>query len=201
MTRTPRLYAFTAAALLMSAPAYADHYEFDKQHTHIAFLINHLGFSEMLGQFTDYSGGFEFDEKAPEKSKIDVTIKPTSVKTSSATLDEHLQGDKFFNTEKFPEMHFVSTKIKVTGDHDGEVTGDLTLLGVTKPVTLQVHFNKGDYHPMTGQYIAGFSAHGTLNRSDFGMSAYLPMVGDEVKINISTEGVNQDRKKADAIKH
>ena len=196
-----RLLISLAAATLLSTPAYADHYEFDKEHTHVAFLVSHLGFSQMLGQFSDYSGGFEFDEKAPEKSKIDVTIKPASVRTTSSKLDEHLQGDKFFNTAKFPEIHFVSTSIHVTGDHDGEVTGNVTMLGVTKPVVLAVHFNKADYHPMTGQFIAGFDAQATIKRSDFGMSAYVPMVGDDVKIAISAEGLNLDRKKVDAIKH
>jgi len=198
--RLPRF--LSAAALLFASPAFAlDHYEFDKAHTNIVFHINHLGFSEMVGLMTSYDGSFQFDPKTPDQSKIDVTIHPKGIKTSSDKLDQELQGEKWFNTAKFPDMHFVSTGIAITGEHTGDVTGDLTMLGVTKPVTLHVQFNKGDYHPMTGQFMAGFSATGTLKRSDFGMTSFIPMVGDEVQIEIQTEGQDMDRKKEDAIKH
>ena len=179
---------------LLSTPAFADRYEFDKSHTNIMFRINHLGFSNMIGLFTDYSGGFTFDPQKPEASTIDVTIKPSSVRTSSPELDAHLQKEEFFNSAKFPDIRFVSTGVKVTGSNTGEVTGNVTMLGVTKPATLKVVFNKMDVHPYTKAYIAGFSADATIKRSDFGMNYGIPNVGDEVTLHIETEGVNLDRK-------
>ncbi len=193
--------AAAATALLLSTPAFAalDHYALDKEHTNILFHINHLGFSEMVGLMTSYDGSFRFDPRHPKDSKVDVTISPAGIHTSSKKLDEVLQGTQWFNTAKFPTIHFVSAAIKVTDDHDGDVTGNLTLLGVTKPVVLHVHFNKADFFPMTGEFKAGFSATATLKRSDFGMTSYLNMIGDKVRIEIQTEGVDEDIKKAQKI--
>lgn len=191
------------AALLstvFSAPALADKYEFDKSHTKILFFINHLGFSDTVGEFTTYDGNFTFDQAKPEASTVDVTLKPSGIRTSSPALDQHLQAAEYFNSEKFPDIRFVSKSIKVTGPNTGEVLADVTMLGVTKPVTLKVTFNKADYHPFTQAYVAGFRAEATLKRSDFGMTASIPAVGDEVKILVNTEGTSLDKKKTDAIK-
>lgn len=191
-----RLAPLALAFTLLAAPALAkpERYHFDKEHTNLGFAVSHLGFSDMVGSFMTYDGGFEFDQEKPENSKVDVTIKPEGVRTVSAELDKHLQNEKFFNSAKFPEVRFVSTAVKVTGANEGTITGNLTLLGVTKPVTLNVRFNKGDYHPMTGDYIAGFRATGAIKRSEFGMGEYVPMVGDEVKLDFQVEGVNEVRK-------
>ncbi len=188
-------------SLLMASPVLAaDHYEFDKEHTTILFFINHVGFSDMVGVFTTFNGSFTFDPAHPEEGKVDITLKPSGIRTSSETLDKELQGDKFFNTDKFPSIHFVSNSVKVTGDHTGDLSGNLTMLGITKPVTLHVHFNKADYHPLTQNFVAGFSAQATLKRSDFGMNYLIPMVG-EVRLEIQTEGTDIDRKNAERIKH
>ncbi len=194
------LFSVLAAALVFVSPAFAaDKYEFDKEHTRILFFINHLGFSDTVGEFTSYDGPITFDLEKPETSTIDVTLKPAGIRTPSAGLDKHLQNADFFNTEKFPDMRFVSTSVKKTGDSTGEVTGNLTLLGVTKPVVLKVKLNKADYHPKTNMFIAGFSAEATIKRSDFGMSYGIPMVADEVRLLINTELVNLDRKKKEEI--
>ena len=196
------LKAIAIAATLFATPAVAaDRYEFDKSHTRILFFINHLGFSETVGEFTDYDGAFTFDTEKPETSTVNVTLKPTGVRTPSKALDEHLQKEEFFNSAKFPDIRFTSKNIKVTGTNTGEVTGDLTLLGVTKPVTLQVTLNKADYQPITNNFVAGFKLTATLKRSDFGMTNAIPMVGDEVRLEAYTEIVNLDRKKQEAIKH
>jgi polyisoprenoid-binding protein YceI len=187
---------FLSFLVLAATPAFAaDRYEFDKSHTNILFFIGHMGFSEMVGRFTDFDGYFLFDPKKPEDSKIDVTLKPKGIKTSSEGLDEHLQKPEFFNTEKFPEIHFVSTAIKVTGEKTGDVTGDATMLGVTKPVVLHVMLRKADFRPMIQDFAAGFHAEATLKRSDFGMTQGIPLVDDEVHLIIETEGVNVDMKK------
>jgi polyisoprenoid-binding protein YceI len=179
----------------------ADKYEFDKAHTNILFYVNHLGFSDMVGRFTDYDGSFTFDEKNPEDSTAEIKLKPAGIRTSSEQLDSKLQGEDFFKSDQFPEIKFVSNKIKVTGSNSGELHGSLTMLGVTKPLVLTVHFNKAGYHPINGRYVAGFTASATVKRSEFGMKSYLPMVGDEVRIEVQAEGVNLDRKKMEEIKH
>jgi polyisoprenoid-binding protein YceI len=192
------------AALLMttsiSAQAAApDKYEFDKSHTHIIFFVNHLGYSYTVGRIKEFDGFFTFDEKEPEKSTVEVTLKPASVDTSVPALDKELVGEKFFNTAKFPTMKFKSTAVKVTGQNMGTVTGDFTLLGVTKPVTLQVTYNRSGIHPFTNNYVSGFTMETRFKRSDFGMSEFLPAVGDEVIAHIEVEGINP-AKKADKIK-
>jgi polyisoprenoid-binding protein YceI len=141
-----------------------------------------------------------FDPKNPEDSSVDVTIRPSGIRTSSSQLDSDLQGEKFFKSDEFPTIHFVSRKIKPEGAKLGEVYGDLTMLGVTKPANLIVHFNKADYHPITKDFVAGFSANAIVKRSDFGMAEYLPMVGDEVRLEVQTEGINVDQKKRDSMR-
>ena len=181
--------------LMLSAPALAENnFEFDKSHTRILFFVNHLGFSDTVGEFTDYDGGFVFNEKDPAKSSVDVTLKPSGIRTPSAKLDEHLQNKDFFHTSKYPTIRFISKEIVVTGEKTANVIGDLTLLGTTKPVTLQVTFNKAAHHPMNGKYVAGFSAKGVVKRSDFAMNYLVPMVGDNVRLEIHTEGVNVTKK-------
>ncbi len=167
----------------LTLPAFAaDKYEFYKSHTNILFYVNHLGFSDMVGKFTDYDGYFTFDPQKPEESTVEITLKPSGIRTSSEKLDSELQGDKFFKSGQFPTIKFSSKKINVTGSNTGEVEGIVTMLGVSKPAILTVHFNKADYHPITQDFVAGFSASTTLKRSDFGMNTYFPMVGDEVRI-------------------
>ncbi|MEZ5691760.1 MAG: YceI family protein [Rickettsiales bacterium] len=184
--------AFTTAAFTTPALA-ADKYEFDKSHTRILFYINHLGFSDMVGEFTDYDGYFTFDESKPEESSVNVSINPLSVRTSSAELDKKLQNSDFFNSEKFPKITFTSDKIEITGKNTGKVHGKVTMLGVSKPVTLDVTFNKAATNSYSGKYIAGFSASSKLKRSDFKMNSYLPAIGDEVRVEIQTEGIKTDK--------
>lgn len=197
-----KLFTLTTAvvSLLFSTAFAADKYEFDKSHTNISFYVNHLGFSETVGVLTDYDGHFTFDPKKPEDSSIDITLKPSGIRTSSAELDNKLQGETFFNSEKFPTIKFVSNKVRITGSNNGEVDGVVTMLGVSKTATLSVRFNKADYHPYSKDFVAGFSASTTIKRSDFGMKEYIPMVGDEVRIEVQVEGVNIDRKNREAIK-
>ncbi len=184
-----------------SAFAAADAYEIDKSHTRILFFVNHLGFSETIGDFTQYNGSFTFDEKKPETSTIDIVLKPEGIRTPSPELDKHLQNEQFFNSKNFPEIRFISKSITVTGKNTGDVTGDLTLLGVTKPVVLKVTFNKGDYHPYTKMFVAGFSGSAVIKRSEFGMTNLVPAVSDEVRLEVQLEGVNKARKQSEAIKH
>jgi len=197
------LFTLVAAALFCSRPASAaaDSYEFDKAHSHVLFYVNHLGFSDMLGMFTKYDGTLKFDPDHPEQSSLDVTLFPSGIHTTSELLDTILQGSNFFNTEQFPEIRFVSTSSTITGKNTGDIAGNLTMLGVTKPLTLHVKLNKADYQPVTNLFVAGFHATATLKRSDFGMSYSIPLVSDEVRIEIETEAVDIDRKNSEKLKH
>lgn len=184
-----------AATLLASTPALAaaEKYELDTSHTYVLFSINHLGFSDTIGRFDDVKGTLMLDESAPEKSSVDVTITPASINTQSKDLNAHLQKDEWFDSAKFPEIRFVSKSVKLTGKETADITGDLTLHGMTKPVVLKAKLNKADYFAMATAWIAGFNAETTIKRSDFGMSAYVPMVSDEVKITISAEFANKEK--------
>ncbi|MET4701233.1 polyisoprenoid-binding protein YceI [Constrictibacter sp. MBR-5] len=183
-----------AAAFLSigaAAPAAAADFKLDPDHTMAVFVVNHLGYSNMIGRFNDVSGTFSFDPATPEKAKISMAIDTASVDTDHKRRDDHLRGPDFFNAQEFPQMTFESTKVEVTGERTGKVTGDLTLLGVTKPVTLDVTFNKMEPHPLPPYnkvLTAGFSVRGTIKRSDFGMTYFLPAVGDEIQLMLEVEG-------------
>lgn len=175
-----------------SANAQIETYNFDTAHTQILFFVNHLGFSNSQGEFHEYEGNFTFDRAQPENSKIDVSIKTASIDMDDEKWDAHMKNEDFFNVEKFPDMTFKSTAIEVTGENTANIVGDLTLLGVTKPVTLAVTHNKSDKHPFSGKFVAGFSAEATIKRSEFGMNYGLPAVGDDVRVVIEVEGVREE---------
>ncbi|MEM9105740.1 MAG: YceI family protein [Pseudomonadota bacterium] len=171
----------------MSAMA-ADTYEIDETHTAIVFLVDHLGYSNTIGRFNDFSGSFDFDPDNVENSKIDFVIDAASVDTNHGPRDDHLRSPDFLNVDEFPEITFTSTSVEKTGDNTGKVTGDMTLLGTTKPVTLDITLNKVAPNPRSGVMIAGFSARGQLDRSDFGMTFGQGGIGDVLDLFIEVEG-------------
>lgn len=186
------------ALVLMATPARAqiEDYEFDKAHTQIMFAVSHLGFTNSHGRFMEFDGGFQFNRAEPEKSKVDVTIQTASIFMGTEKWDESMTSKKFFDVENFPTMTFKSTKVEKTGDNTGKITGDLTILETTKPVILDVVFNKSGKSPFGEKYKAGFSATGAIKRSDFGMKYGLPLVGDDVQIMLEVEG---DRLNGDVV--
>jgi len=165
-------------------------YIFDKEHTSILFFVNHLGFSDKIGRFDDYEGYFIFDEENPTKSMVDVNIKPTGIDTFSLDLNKILQSKYWFNSKEHPNIHFKSTQIVVTGENQADITGWLSLLGKDKPLTLHVKFNKTGTHPITHDYVAGFSADCVVNRSQFGMNNGVPFIGEDVRIHMEIEGIS-----------
>ena len=202
-------FVIFSAALALAAPALsqdmpqvspvvpAGEFTLDKSHSTVMFAVNHLGFSTYHGQFTAFDASMTFDPKNAAASKLTVTIDATSLSVPAPPegfLDE-LKGENFLDAGKNPQMKFVSTAIEVTGEKTGKVTGDFTMRGVTKPVTLDVTFNGGwaGIPGMDPHARAGFSAKGVLKRSDFGMVYGLPPEGttmgvsDEVQITIETE--------------
>ncbi len=176
------------AAMAIPTFASATEYKLDESHTYVGFEISHLGFSTTYGRFEDLKGTLSFDEAKPEASKVNVSIETDSLKTGFEKRDEHVEGPDFLNVKKYPKMTFKSTKVTVTSKNTGTLTGDLTLHGVTKPVTLDVTFNKAGPSPLKPEIlVAGFNASGTIKRSDFGITTYVPAISDEVKLVISTE--------------
>jgi polyisoprenoid-binding protein YceI len=186
------LTASLGAGLAFAAPAMAATYKIDSSHVHTAFEVNHLGFSTTMGQFDDVSGMIEFDEENLEASSVEVTIKTASVDTGHKERDEHLRKADFFDVENHPTMTFKSTAIEVTGEDTAKITGDLTLLGVTKPVVLDAKLNKKGEHPFdASRYVAGFAATTTIDRTAFGMDYAAPAIGKEIKISIAAEAIRQ----------
>ncbi len=187
MLRTLLSALLLSAAITAPAMAAPQTFTFDKLHTQIQFSVEHMGFSHPMGKFLGFDGSFVFDETNPAAGSTSVTIDTNSLNMDDAKWDEHLKSADMFNVAKYPSMTFKSTKVELTGSKTAKMTGDLTLLGVTKPVTLDVTFNACGEHPMSHLYTCGFDASGTLKRSDFGMTYALPMVSDDVGLHITVE--------------
>ena len=193
-----RLLLLFVALIVVSVPAVAEteskieKYHFDKTHTQILFFVDHLGFSSSQGEFHEYDGYFTFDRDNPEKSSVDVSIKTSSIDMDDEKWDAHMKNEDFFNVETFPNMSFKSTNIEITGEDTANIIGTLTLLGVTKPVTLNVKHNKSGKHPFSGKFISGFSATAMIKRSEFGMNYALPGISDEVEVRLEVEGVRDE---------
>ncbi len=181
-----RIFAFIIALTPLAAQAAADNFVIDKAHSNIIFLINHQGFSRMIGRFNDFSGEYTFDEANFANNKAKVVINAQSVDTNHQKRDEHLRGADFFNVKEFPTITISGSKMEKTGEKTGKLTLNVTLLGVTKPAVLDVTLNKKAENK--GMLNSGFSAKGSIKRSDFGMKYGLPNVGDEVELIIEVEG-------------
>jgi len=183
------LFSAFLLSLVFVAPALAESekFVFDKKHTQILFFVNHMGFSNSNGKFLGFDGSFNFDAAKPAEGNVSLVIDTNSLNMDDAKWEEHLKDKNFFNTGSFPTMTFKSTKVTMTGEKTAKLTGDLTLLGVSKPVTLDVVLNKCGEHPMSHAKTCGFSATGNLKRTDWGMKAYVPMVSDDVQLRIEVE--------------
>lgn len=166
-------------------------YKLDSSHGYITFTYSHLGFSNPRVGFNSFDTTLELDSKNHEASKIAVTIDATSIDSRVAEFNEHLNSSDFFNTAEYPTITFESTQVQATGEDTFEVTGNLTILDTTKPVTLTATINKADNHPMRNVPTVGVSATTTLMRSEWGLGAYVPAVGDEVELSIELELLRQ----------
>jgi polyisoprenoid-binding protein YceI len=184
---------FAGLLLIAATPARAElhEYRFDKAHTQILFFVDHLGFSKSQGEFHDYDGTIQFDRENPENSSVNVTIQTDSIDMDDEEWDNHMKNEDFFHVEEYPTMTFESTDIEVTGEKKGKITGDLTILGTTRDVTLDTTFNKAGKHPYSGNHVAGFSATTEIKRSDFGMKYGLPGIGDTVNIRLEVEAIRK----------
>ena len=185
------LAAFLGAATL-APTAFADpvEYEFDKTHTAIRATWTHLGFSHQAIQFTDFDGVLMLDFEEPENSTVDVTFNLQDGFWVGADQDRfigHLSSPDLFNIAEFPTARFVATGFETEDGETGQMTGDLTLLGQTHPVTLDVTLNQRGPNPFSQTPPAGFTATGEILRSQWGMGYAAPAVSDEIRIEINTE--------------
>lgn len=174
-------FSFLLAALLASPVYAADSYTIDATHTWPMFEVNHLGFSTQRGRFDKSSGKVTLDVAA-KKGSVELIIETGSLNMGFDKWNEHMKSGDFFNAVIFPTMRFSSSKITYTGDKPVSAEGELTLLGVTKPVTLSISDFTCGTHPMTKKSMCGANISTTIKRSDFGMTKFVPAVSDEVKI-------------------
>jgi polyisoprenoid-binding protein YceI len=172
----------TASASVFAAP---QTFNIDPTHTQVSFTYNHFGFSNPTGRLEDIKGTVVVDQADWGKSSVNVTMPLSGLHTGVPKLDEHLKTPDFFDAAKFPDVTFKSTQVTKTGAETLDITGDLTVHGVTKPVTLHARVNKIGENKMISSSTAGFDADTTLKRSDFGVGKYVPMVSDEVHVHIT----------------
>jgi polyisoprenoid-binding protein YceI len=184
------LAAVLLSAATLTAQAAESTYKLDPTHTFPTFEISHLGFSTFRGRFDKTEGSITLDP-AKKTGSVDVTIDANSISTGVAKLDEHLKNEDFFDTKKYPTITFKGTKFKFDGDKLDEVTGDLTMHGVTRPVTLDVDDFVCKQHPMLGIWACGANLEAKIKRSEWGISKYSPNVGEEVELKIEVEAHQQ----------
>ncbi|SFJ46651.1 YceI family protein [Planctomicrobium piriforme] len=186
-----RTMLFTAVTLLAAAagPAFADNYVVDPAHTSVTFKVSHLGLSWTHGRFNEASGAFSIDPANPAKTTFSFAIKADSIDTGNTKRDDHLRSPDFFNVKQYPAITFQSSSVQPAQD-GYEVTGNLTLHGVTKPVTLTLVGGRTAEFP-AGVQRTGYSTELVLTRSEFGMDKMTEAIGDKVFISISFEGTKK----------
>lgn len=184
----------TAALSLLAAPAFAAPvaYTLDPSHSQIVFDYNHLGFSTGTGMFSGFEGEISFDQEDPANSSVNVAFPVRSMLTGWEARFEHFMSADFFDAADDEMVTFQSTAIEVTGENTANITGDLTLNGVTKSVVLDATLNQAGEHPMEGKPWAGFDATTTLLRSDYNVGQFAPFVSDEVNVQISVEAMQAE---------
>jgi polyisoprenoid-binding protein YceI len=191
-TSRARCVALLALALGAASDAAAEpaRYELDPAHTTIAFLVEHIGYAKTLGQFLRASGGYTFDADTGTLSAVNVTVETESVDTHHEARDRHLRSADFLAAEEHPAMTFTAEGARPTGERTYVVTGELTLLGTTRPLMLEATVNKSAPYPIGDRAeVMGVSARGTLKRSEYGMTYGVAdnLVGDDVEIVIEIE--------------
>jgi len=182
------LTASLFVALASHAIAAPVTYQVDPTHTYPRFSYSHFGLSTQLSSFRKTTGTVTFDAKA-KTGQADITIDMTTVNTGLADFDEHLRAEDFLDTAKFPTATFKSTRVLFDGDKPSSIEGQLTIKGITKPVTLTVTSFTAMEHPMVKKPAIGANAYAVIKRSEFGAGKYAPYVGDDVRIDIALEAI------------
>lgn len=194
--RTAAAFVFAAVAFVPAASAQsvadpdpsqvvAGSYALDPHHARVLFAVSHMGFSTWYGDFYGITGTLALDPKNPAAAALEVSIPVASVSTQNATLDGELKSADWFDAGKFPTITFKSTKVTQTGPTTALVAGEVTFHGVTHPITLEATFKASGANPMSKAFTIGFEVKGHLKRSDFGVTKYVPLIGDDVDLIIS----------------
>ena len=181
------LISSALALTTVAGAALPSQWQLDDSHTRVGFSVNHLGFSTTMGHFNDVKGVVNYDVKAPSKTNMSFTIATDSIDTNWDARDEHLKKAEFFNVAKYPTMTFKSTSVKFINPQQAKVTGDFTMLGQTKPLTLDVTLNKIANSPLTKEPVIGFRATGNIDRAAYGMTALPDGITTNVPIQIDGE--------------
>lgn len=189
-TARTAIAALTAGLFASAAFAAPETYVIDGNHTFPRFEYSHLGYSTQLSRFDKTSGKITLD-RAAKTGSVDVVIDMKSVNTGSALFNGHIQGEDFLHTEKFPTATFKSTAVRFDGDKPVALDGNLTVKGITKPVTLTVTSFHCMPHPMMKKDACGANATTKIKRTDFNMGKYAPNVGDELTLTIAVEAVKE----------
>lgn len=176
----------------LSSASAADLYEVDSVHSSVVFRIRHLNVSYAYGRFNDISGQFMFDEADPAKSRIDVSVKVESIDTANTDRDKHLKSAEYFNVAEHPTIAFKSSRVEKLADNKYRAEGELTLMGVTKPLTVELERVGSVDHPKLGAR-SGFETVFTIKRGDFGLNAAAGMLGEDVRLMVSIEGVRAQK--------
>jgi len=180
---------YLIAAVLTTLPVnavLADNYTIDSTHTYVSFAVNHLGFSTMRGKFNQQSGSMQFDPSA-KKASVTLEIEAASIDTGHEKRDAHLRSPDFLNAVENPTISFESTGVTWNGAKLATVSGNLTMLGVSKPVTLQVTSMNCGEHPFNKKWTCGFDATGSIKRTDFGVNYGMPAIGEVLDLQIEVE--------------
>jgi polyisoprenoid-binding protein YceI len=200
---TPSLLAGTAKTLLitsalavttLASAALPTQWQLDNSHTRVGFEVEHLGFSTTMGRFDEVEGTLNYNIKAPNETQMQFTIDTDSINTAWDARDKHLKTDDFFNVVQYPTMTFKSTQVEFLNPQQAKVTGDFTLLGQTKPLTLDVTLKKIANSPMTKEPVIGFRATGNIDRAAYGMTTFADGITTNVPIQIDGELIEKKTK-------
>jgi len=160
-------------------------YSIEPSHTQVLFSVSHMGFSTYYGQLSKVSGSMNLDAKAPSRSSFEIHVPVNSISTTSSTLNTELKSNAWLDAKANPEMVFKSTTILPTGNGYADITGNLTLHGVTRPIVLKAKLVGAGINPLDKKYTVGFDLNGTIMRSHFGITTYVPLIGDAVTVTIA----------------
>lgn len=175
-------------ALLPLGSVQANDYTIDPTHTYVSFAINHLGFSTMRGKFNQQTGSLKYDPSS-KTAEVSIEIDAASIDTGHDKRDQHLRSPDFLNAVENPTITFESTKATWNGDKVASITGNLTILGVSKPVMLTINSVNCGEHPFNKKQVCGFDAAGSIKRSDFGVNYGIPNIGETMDLQIEVEAV------------
>lgn len=168
-----------------ATPVPAGTYRVESRHTLATFAINHMGFNDFYGTIPNATGTLTLDPANPSADRLDVVLPVAQIATTNPVLDGELKDPSWLDAAKYPEIHYVATKVTQTGAHTAHIDGLLTLHGVTRPVALDAEFGGAGTNPISKAFTVGFHATGSIHRSAFGVSKYVPLIGDEVRLTIS----------------